>query len=69
MLSVAFQETLPAPAPETVAAASAPRRLSVTAVLNARKSPKPRRSRTREQTISLPSYSRITYRAGTVTVR
>ena len=69
MLSVAFPEARPAETAEPVVGAPAPRRLSVTAVLNARKNPKARRVRSATQTISVPTYSRITYRAGTVTVR
>ena len=66
MLSVAFQDAAAQPAEPEMPVL---RRLSVTAVLDTRKQSPSRRSRTKLQTISVPVYSRITYRAGTVTVR
>jgi hypothetical protein len=69
MLSVACLEPPPPASAESGTVAPAPRRLSVTAVMNARKPGKSQRGDVPEQTIKIPRYSRITYRAGTVTVR
>jgi hypothetical protein len=70
MLSAACHESLPSPPPEDPApAAFSFRRLAVTFDNDDRRERSQRRRRTTEQTVTIPAYSRIVFRAGTVSVR
>jgi hypothetical protein len=70
MLSVACHESLPEPPPaEPAPAAYSFRRLAVTFDNDDRRGRIPRRRRLAEQTVSIPAYSRIVFRAGAVSVR
>jgi hypothetical protein len=74
MLSAACHESLPSPPPEDPApAAFSFRRLAVTFDNDdhngVRRERSQRRRRTTEQTVTIPAYSRIVFRAGTVSVR
>jgi hypothetical protein len=70
MLSVACHESLPEPPPaEPTPAAYSFRRLGVTFDNDGRRGHSQRRRRQAEQSMTLPAYSRIVFRAGTVSVR
>jgi len=70
MLSAACHESLPEPPPaEPAPAAYSFRRLGVTFDNDDRRESRPRRRRPSEQTVSIPAYSRIVFRAGSVSVR
>jgi len=70
MLSAACHESLPAPPPaEPAPAAYSFRRLAVTFDNDDRRESRPRRRRPAAQTLTIPAYSRIVFRAGAVSVR
>jgi hypothetical protein len=68
MMSVACDEPATATAEEPVLAASPMRRPAITPVLDTRGTRETRRRRI-TQSINVPVYSRIVYRAGTISVR
>ena len=70
MLSVACHESQPEPPPaEPALAAYSFRRLAVAFENDDRRGLPPRRRRRIEQTLRIPAYSRIVFRAGAVSVR
>ena len=70
MLSAACHESLPEPPPaEPAPAAYSFRRLAVTFDNDDHRESRPRRRRPAEQTLTIPAYSRIVFRAGTVSFR
>lgn len=70
MLSVACHESPPSPPPaEPAQAVYSFRRLGVTFDNDDRRGRSPRRRRLAEQTMTVPAYSRIVFRAGAVSVR
>ena len=69
MMNVACHEPATSPATEPVVASSALRRPGITPVFDTRINRSERRRRGATQSIAVPVYSRIVYRAGTVSVR
>jgi hypothetical protein len=70
MLSAACHESLPSPPPaESAPAAFSFRRLAVTFDNDDRQERRQRRRGPAQQTVSIPAYSRIVFRAGAVSVR
>jgi hypothetical protein len=70
MLSAACHESLPSPPPaEPAPAAFSFRRLAVTFDNDDRQERSQRRRRPLQQTVTIPTYSRIVFRAGNVSVR
>jgi hypothetical protein len=70
MLSAACHESLPSPPPaESAPAAFSFRRLAVTFDNDDRQERRQRRRRPAQQTVTIPAYSRIVFRAGAVSIR
>jgi len=70
MLSAACHESLPeSPPAEPAPAVYSFRRLGVAFENDDRGGRNPRRRRTADQTVTIPAYSRIVFRAGNVSVR
>jgi hypothetical protein len=69
MLSVACHESLPPPPAEPAPVVYSFRRLAVAFENDDRQVRNGRRPRRRVPTVSVPAYSRIVFRAGTVSVR
>ena len=70
MLSAAYHESLPSPPPaEPTPADFSVRRLAVTFDNDDRRTRSQRRRRAAEQTVTIPAFSRIVFRAGSVSVR
>jgi hypothetical protein len=69
MLSVACHESPPPPPAEPAPAVYSFRRLAVTFESDDRQGRNPRRRRTAIPAVTVPAYSRIVFRAGSVSVR